>query len=353
MSIDTYLKKKSKTSLMAIGMALTLGVGVLDYITGSEIRIDVAYILPISFIVWYISNKAGIIISTISCLSIYFSDHLSDPGYHIRFLDMWNLFLIFILFVLASFMLTKLQYLLHKQNQLSVELQKSMNDVKTANEYLDAFSYSVSHDLISPLWRIESYAQMLADQYSGKLDETSDDYIERIQVNARRMKELIDALLDLSHYARGDPNRSSVDLTAMVKRAVEESVKFWPGRKIEFVATEGVTANGDPALLQVIIFNLVENALKFTKHRSISKIEFGMTKINGKDVYFVKDNGAGFSMDNAERLFRPFQRLHSQIDFPGTGIGLATVMRIIQRHGGRIWAESRVNAGTTFYFTLQ
>jgi light-regulated signal transduction histidine kinase (bacteriophytochrome) len=353
MSIDTYLNKKSKTSLMSVGMTLVLAVGVLDYITGSEIRIDVFYLLPISFVVWYADNKAGIIISTLSCISIYISDHFSDPVYHMRFIDMWNLFMIYILFIMASLMLSSLRRLLFKQTQLSLELQKGLDDVKIANESLEAFSYSVSHDLISPLWRIESYAQMIADKYSNKIDETGKDYINRLCANTERMKELIDALLKLSRYTSGNLNRAKVDLTVMVKMVLEESAKVWPGRQLEIVAAEGITADGDAALLQVIIFNLVENALKFTKHRLVSKIEFGMKKMNGEDVYFVRDNGVGFSMANAERLFMPFQRLHSGSNFPGFGIGLATVQRIIHRHGGRIWAESAVNIGTTFFFTLQ
>jgi hypothetical protein len=156
MSIDGYFNKKSKTSLMSIGMTLTLAIGVLDYITGSEIRIDVFYLLPISFVVWYISNKAGAIISTVSVLLIFITDHLSNPIYHFRFVDLWNLTMIFIFFIVSSFMLSKLQIAFHQQALLSFELQKSLDDVKTANESLEAFSYSVSHDLISPLWRIEN-----------------------------------------------------------------------------------------------------------------------------------------------------------------------------------------------------
>ena len=261
--------------------------------------------------------------------------------------------MIYSFFIIATISLSKLRITLHEQKQLSSELQKSIDDVKLANESLEAFSFSVSHDLISPLWRVESYAHMIVDKYSNQLDETGKDYLNRLCTNTAKMKDLINALLKLSRHVSGNLNRSKVDLTVMVKRELEESLKGWPGRQVKIVAAEGVMADGDPSLLQVIIFNLVENALKFTQHRPVTKIEFGTTKIDGKDVYFVRDNGAGFSMKNAERLFKPFQRLHSESDFPGFGIGLATVQRIIYRHGGRIWAESEVNLGTTFYFTLQ
>jgi light-regulated signal transduction histidine kinase (bacteriophytochrome) len=329
-----------------------LAIGVLDYITGSEIRIDVFYLLPISFVVWYISNKAGAIISTVSVLLIFITDHLSNPIYHFRFVDLWNLTMIFIFFIVSSFMLSKLQIAFHQQALLSFELQKSLDDVKTANESLEAFSYSVSHDLISPLWRIESYATMIADKYSAAFDEAGKNYVDRISTNAARMKDIIDALLKLSLYSRGNMNRSTVDLTSMVRREMDESAKNWPGRQVEIVVEDGITANGDPTLIQVIIRNLVENAFKFTQHRPVSKIEFGLTKIGGKSVYFIRDNGRGFSMENAERILKPFQRLHADSEFPGFGIGLATVQRIVSRHGGRIWAEGEVNTGATFYFTL-
>jgi signal transduction histidine kinase len=352
MDIDAYLKEKSKTSLMIVGFVFTSLVGVLDYITGSELRIDVFYLIPISFVVWYISKKAGIIISAISILSIFFSDFLSKPNFDVHFTDLWNMAMILLFFIFVTLSLSKLRISLREQRQLSLELQTALDDSKTTNESLEAFSYSVSHDLSAPLRRTEGFVKMIAEQYSDKLDETGKDYIRRVCSNTRRMQDLIDALLKLSRYGRGNLNRSKVDLTAMVRRALEDAAKSWPGRQAEIATADGVTVDGDPALLQVIVFNLVENAWKFTRHRPVSKIEFGLTKIDGKDVYFVRDNGAGFSMKNAESLFKPFQRLHTESEFPGFGIGLATVQRIIYRHGGRIWAESEVNKGATFYFTL-
>ena len=317
MSIDTYLKEKSKASLMAVGIALTLLVGVADYVTGSEIRIDVFYLLPISFVVWYISNRAGIIISTISILLIFISDRLSDPKYHFRFIDLWNLAMILIFFIVVSLALSKLRIILHEQRQLSLELQKALDDVKTVNESLEAFSYSVSHELRAYLWRIESYADMIVEKYSDKLDDEGNNYLHRVCSNTQGMNDFIVALLELSRHSRGDLSRSEVDLTAMVRSTIEESVKKWPGRQVEIVTAEGVTADGDPALLQMVIFNLVENALKFTKHRPVSKIEFGLTMIDGEDVYFVRDNGAGFSMDNAEQLFEPVPGDFIKIRIPG------------------------------------
>jgi len=352
MDINTYIQSKSKTILIICAVVFTTLIGYVDYLTGFELRIDVFYLLPISFVAWYISKKAGIYLSLMSILLIFSSDLLSNPDHHVHGIDLWNASMIIIFFITVTILLSKLRFTVDEYRQLFSELQKAYDDIKTTNESLEAFSYSVSHDLRGPLWRIEGFTEILAEKYSGTLDEKGRDYIRSILSSTQRMKDLIDALLRLSLYSRGNLNRSKVDLTALVRRAMEESVKSWPGRTVEMVTADEVIADGDPALLQVIIFNLVENAWKFTKHRPVAKIEFGLTTMDGKDVYFVRDNGAGFSMVNAKRLFNPFERLHSETQFPGFGIGLATVQRIVNCHGGRIWAESAVDMGATFYFTL-
>ena len=237
------------------------------------------------------------------------------------------------------------------------ETERKLLEAKAAlehsNKELEQFVYSVSHDLRAPLRHIEGFIRMLDEDYSEKLNEKGRDYIRRVQAGSARMQELIEALLNLSRYTRDDLNRSKVYLTAFAKAVAAELVRSNPDRHVEFVITENVTVDGDPVLLRLVIQNLMDNAFKFTGKRAIAKIEFGVQQINGKPVYFVKDDGDGFDMENAVRLFTPFQRLHTTAEFPGLGIGLATAQRIIHHHGGRIWAESRVNGGATFYFTLQ
>jgi len=237
------------------------------------------------------------------------------------------------------------------------ETERKLLEAKAAlehsNKELEQFVYSVSHDLRAPLRHIEGFIRMLDEDYSEKLNEKGRDYIRRVQAGSARMQELIEALLNLSRYTRDDLNRSKVYLTAFAKAVAAELVRSNPDRHVEFVITENVTVDGDPVLLRLVIQNLMDNAFKFTGKRAIAKIEFGVQQINGKPVYFVKDDGDGFDMENAGRLFTPFQRLHTTAEFPGLGIGLATAQRIIHRHGGRIWAESAVNGGATFYFTLQ
>jgi signal transduction histidine kinase len=256
MGINTYVKGKSKKTLMIVAILFTTLIGYIDYITGFKLRIDIFYLLPISFAAWYISKRVGILISLMSVLAIFFSDILSDPDHHFHVIDLWNISMVFLFFIVVTLSLSKLEITLYKQRQLSSELQKT----------LEAFSYSVSHDLRGPLWRIDGYTEMIAEKYSDKLDEGDKDYLHRIASNTQKMKDIIDALLKLSIYSRGNPSRSKVELTAMVKQTLEESAKSWPGRTVEIVIADGVTADGDPALLQVIVSNLIGNAWKFTKH---------------------------------------------------------------------------------------
>jgi light-regulated signal transduction histidine kinase (bacteriophytochrome) len=202
------------------------------------------------------------------------------------------------------------------------------------------------------LRRIEGFIQILSEDYSAKLDEKGRDYIHRILAGSRRMQNLTDALLGLSKFAQGNLDRTVVHLGAVAKKVAGELTQSAPERRVEFTIGDDMRAEGDPDMLRIVIENLIENAWKFTAKQPIAKIEFGVKKIADKDAYFVRDNGVGFSMVNADRMFNPFQRLHSEKEFPGLGIGLATAQRIIQRHGGRIWAEGEPDKGAIFFFTL-
>jgi signal transduction histidine kinase len=240
--------------------------------------------------------------------------------------------------------------------QLNRELEQRVIDrtaqLEAANKELEAFAYSVSHDLRAPLRSIEGFTRAIEEEQAARLDDTGKDYFRRVREAARRMTQLIDALLDLSRLTRGDLNRFPVDMSALAKGVAEELPKARPGRKAEFVIADGLTALGDPVMLRAVVANLLENAWKFTGKRESTRIEFGETRKDGKTVYFVRDNGDGFDMTYADRLFKAFQRLHSNEEFPGLGIGLATVQRIVHRHGGSIWAEGETGKGATVYFTL-
>jgi PAS domain S-box-containing protein len=240
--------------------------------------------------------------------------------------------------------------------QLNAELEQRVadrtNQLNAANLELEAFSYSVSHDLRAPLRSLNGFSSILLENYSGRLDEQGKHYLARIQENTQRMETLINDLLKLARVTRSDFNRQRVDLSALAHAIAADLKTQYPGRGVKFEIAADLVVHGDGHLLKIALENLLGNAYKFTGQRVQAIIQVGAFEQNEEQVYFVRDNGAGFNMDYANKLFGAFQRLHSEKEFPGTGIGLATVQRIINRHGGRIWVESEVDQGATFYFTI-
>ena len=236
---------------------------------------------------------------------------------------------------------------------LNKELKDRAAELETANKELEAFSYSVSHDLRSPLQNIDSFSQILVEEYANRLDADGRDYVQRLRGSCQHMEEIIDALLALSNMARHELVLDRVDLTTLARGVAAELTQKDPDRLADWVIAEGLIVEGDARLLRVLIENLFGNAWKFTGKRPRARIEFGaLPQSNGVRTYFVRDDGAGFDMTRAGQLFAPFKRLHDQSQFRGTGIGLATVQRVIQRHRGKIWAEGVVDQGATFCFTL-
>jgi PAS domain S-box-containing protein len=231
-------------------------------------------------------------------------------------------------------------------------LRKAKEAAETANRELEAFSYSVAHDLRAPLRSIDGFSQALLEDCADRLDAEGQKYLQLVRESAQHMAHLIDHLLALSQVSRSELQPSDVDLSRLAQLILERLQATEPGRRVDWVVQEGVVGAGDPNLLRAVLENLLGNAWKFTARRSAARIEFGAQPIGRPVVFFVRDNGAGFDMAYAGKLFGVFQRLHSAGEFEGTGIGLATVQRIIQRHGGRVWAESEIDRGSTFYFTL-
>jgi light-regulated signal transduction histidine kinase (bacteriophytochrome) len=245
----------------------------------------------------------------------------------------------------------------HKQaaeeiQKLNEALRDRATALEAANQELKSFSYSVSHDLRAPLRAIDGFSQALLDDYSAKLDEEGKHYLQRVRAAAQRMGQLIDDLLELSRVTRGELRMEPVNLSNLAQEVAVELARRDPGRKVVFAIAPGVAVTGDARFLRVALENLLGNAWKFTSRRPKATIEFGVTEQEGQPVYFLRDNGAGFDTKYAGKLFGAFQRLHTLDEFPGTGVGLATVQRIIHRHSGRIWAEGKEGAGATFYFTL-
>ena len=238
-----------------------------------------------------------------------------------------------------------------KQNEKSIG--RYAEELASSNQELEAFSYSVSHDLRAPLRSMSGFSRMLLEDYGKKLDAQGRDYLDRIESSGQLMNQLVDDMLRLSRIGRAEMKFEAVNLSDLVQSIAEELRSTQPKRDSEFIIQSDVIAEGDKALLKILLHNLLENAWKYTAKVERAMIEFCAIETNGKIVYSIKDNGAGFDMTYRDKLFKAFQRLHSSADYPGTGIGLAIVQRIVNRHGGRTWAEAKVGAGATFYFTLQ
>ena len=241
-------------------------------------------------------------------------------------------------------------------HKLNAELEQRVRDrttlLEAANKELEAFCYSVSHDLRSPLRGIDGFSLALLEDYQDILDDTAKSYLDRVRKATQHMGQLIDDLLKLSRVTRSEFRHESVDLSTMVRAIFENLQQNNPGRTVDVIIRDGVFVNGDPYLLQIALENLVDNAWKFTGKEVRPQVEFGTTVREGKTVCFIRDNGVGFDIAYVDKLFSAFQRLHTSVEFPGTGIGLATVQRIIHRHGGQVWAEGEVGKGATFYFTI-
>jgi len=225
-------------------------------------------------------------------------------------------------------------------------------ELENSNRELEAFSYSVSHDLRAPLRAIDGFAHIIEEDYGQTIGPTGQAYLTRIRKATHRMAELIDNLIELARLTRQTPHRQQVDVSELVTQIVDELRAEMPERQMALRLEPGLTADADRALLRALLENLLRNAWKFTARTEHPTVSVTAKEVDDKQVYCIADNGVGFDMAFANKLFRPFHRLHDQTEFAGTGIGLATVDRIIQRHGGSVWAESEVGKGARFYFTL-
>src|SRR5262249_19812354 len=236
-----------------------------------------------------------------------------------------------------------------ERKRIAAVLEQRTRQLEDTNHELEAFSYSVAHDLRAPLRGVSGFSKILLEDHAGQLDSEAASYLTRIQANVRRMTGLIDALLGLSRLSRGELQLRPVDLTAVARSVIAQLAAAEPSRVVETSVEEGLAATADARLVRTLLENLIGNAWKFTGKSAAPEIAVGIT--DGR-TFFVRDNGAGFDLVTAGKLFAPFERLHNADEFPGTGIGLATVQRIVHRHGGKIWVKAKVDAGATFFFTL-
>jgi light-regulated signal transduction histidine kinase (bacteriophytochrome) len=237
--------------------------------------------------------------------------------------------------------------------ELNQDLEQRASQLEVANKELEAFSYSVSHDLRAPLRTIDGFSLALLEDFGEQLPDEGRNYLMRIRSAAQRMAQLIDDLLNLSRLSRAPLNPEPTNLSKIAQQIIQNLQRESPDRLVNISIQPHIMAECDPRLIKVVFENLLSNAWKFTSKQEMAQIELGeMDDLQNGHVYFVRDNGAGFDMAYVNKLFGAFQRLHTNSEFPGIGIGLAIVQRIINRHGGRIWAEGVVDGGATFYFTL-
>jgi light-regulated signal transduction histidine kinase (bacteriophytochrome) len=236
--------------------------------------------------------------------------------------------------------------------KLNEDLKRRTQDLAVANKELEAFAYTVAHDLKNPLIVMEGFVRKLLGQYEKKFDEKGRGYLQQLKEASQQMSELVEDLLNLSQVTRGRIRFEKVDLSALTRAIIKDLRKADPQRIVQFTVAENVMVKGDPQLLRIALHNLLSNAWKFTSKTEKAIIEFGTIREGDERAYFVRDNGCGFDMAHAGRIFKPFGRLHPSDEYPGTGIGLATVYRIIHRHHGRLWAESAVGQGSTLFFAL-
>ena len=239
------------------------------------------------------------------------------------------------------------------RDELEQRVEERTRQLVAANRELEAFSYSVSHDLRGPLELINGFSYLLSAEHGRELDASARECVQQINLATKRMAELIDDLLNLSRVSTSSMHREKVDLSRIAKEIAEQLCRREPSRTVEFVIHDCEIVQGDSRLLRILMENLMRNAWKYTSHHQQARVEVGCKQENGRTFFYVRDDGAGFDPALADRLFKPFQRLHPATDFPGTGIGLATVQRIVARHGGEIWAEGAVEKGATFHFSLR
>jgi len=341
-----YVEGLPERSKMAGCLLLSLSLGVADYLTG-DISLTLFYVVPIAFAAWFIGKRSSLFISIVCGMQLFAIGMLVAPkNVPLANVRTWNAFMEACFLLLAGYLFSTIRAQIERTREKSLE-------VAAANQELETFNYSVAHDLRSPLLWIGGYSRSILKHCGDRLEAQYRANLQEIIDGVTRMERHIEALLKFSRVSREALHREPVDLAELVHSIIAELKRSAPARQVTFRIAEDVVVRGDRHLLRAVLQNIIGNAWKYTGNQQEAAIEFGVRNDTGYPVCFIRDNGPGFDQSAADKIFIPFQRLPGTIEFEGFGIGLATVQRIILRHGGAIWAEARPGAGATFYFTVE
>jgi light-regulated signal transduction histidine kinase (bacteriophytochrome) len=341
--IESYLSRRSRLFLFSFALVLNCLVGFADYLSGKHIGVEAFYLLPIFFVTWFISMDTGFFMSLISMATIVAANL---PKFHEHpVIEGWNLFMHFCFFLIFTLLLSRIRRTLEERSSLVARLER-------ANKDMESFTYAASHDLRSPLIAISGFSRILREDYADSIDEKGKDLLSRIEGSAKKMSQLIDDLLSFGRVSTREIRRSEVDMEELAGKVFEELRPVIGQRNIRFEVEGLPPAYGDLSMLRQVIVNFITNALKFTRTRETPLIEVGGSREEKENIYFVRDNGVGFDKELGKKLFGMFQRIHASQQFEGTGIGLFMIKQIVEKHGGRVWAEGEPDKGATFYFSL-
>ncbi len=326
-------------------IAIVIVVGFLDWLTGYELDFLLFYFLPITLGAWFLGFSASLTLAFACAIAWAGADVLSGHEYPSYLYVVWNSLIHLVSFLAIGWSVYKIRNLLDRVRERTIELE-------FANRELEAFSYSVSHDLKGPLRAIEGFCRMLVTKHSAKLDTEGIRLLSVVCTNTKRMDDLINDLLAFSRLGQQQISKSIIDLSVLAKQVLQQFLDQAPERDLRLIVHDLPPALADPTLLSQVMVNLLANAVKYTRPKETAVIELGGHIEGSETVYYIKDNGIGFDERYTQKIFGTFERLHSADEYEGTGIGLAIVKRIIERHGGRVWAKSEPGRGSTFYFSI-
>ncbi len=343
MNIESYLRKQSGAFIFLLGFALNCLVGYIDYLTGQLIGVGAFYLLPIFFLTWFLNKNAGVMMAFICAATIVISNL---PAFYVNArIEFWNTFMHLCFFMIFVLLLSTIRRQIEERDRLITRLQHSYKD-------MESFTYAASHDLRSPLIAVSGFSRILQEDYSDALDEKGRDLLNRIAGSAKKMSQLIDDLLSFSRVSSREISCSEIDMKTLVGEVFKE-LRYTVGeRRIRLEIKDLPRAQGDMPMIRQVLVNFLSNAIKFTRTQEDPAIEVGGFEDGKENVYYVRDNGIGLDEKFRDKLFGLFQRIHVSQQFEGTGIGLFMIKRIIEKHGGRVWAEGAPDRGATFYFCL-